>query len=259
MARMEHQDRVDALERELDRSVTLLATADPDAVVPACPDWTVTQLIEHLGVIHRWVTEMVRRRAPARLPREEMTFDRPTGPDDLGRWLGAGGSELVAVLRAAGPTDAMWAWDPDQGVSFWSRRQLHETAMHRIDLAQAMGATAPPEMAELEPAVGDDAVRELLEFLPHVAQFLPGGADLRGDGGTITLRATDFDGIGTITLVAEGFTFTAPDDDADVVVAGSASDLARLLYRRLDPASDSLEIRGRRDVLDHWIEHSALV
>lgn len=226
------------------RFVALLATADPDAVVPACPDWTVTQLIEHLGVIHRWVTDMVRQRAPARLPREEMTFDRPTGPDDLGRWLGAGGSELVAELRAAGAADAMWAWDPAQGVSFWSRRQLHETAMHRIDLAQAMGVPT-----ELEPAVADDSVRELIEFLPHVAQFLPGGAELRGHGETIALRATDFDGIGTILLTPEGFIFADSDDDADVVVVGPASDLARLLYRRLGPASDALEVRGRRDIL----------
>ncbi len=251
---MEHQARVDALEREIDRFVVLLATADPDAIVPQCPDWTVTDLIEHLGVLHRWVTEMVRRRVSARLPREEMTFDLPTGPDELGRWLGAGGCALVAVLRAAQRDDAMWAWDPAQGVSFWSRRQLHETAMHRIDLAQAMGAPA-----ELEPAIGDDSVRELIEFLPHVAQLLPGGAELRGDGGTIALRATDYDGIGTITLVPDGFTFGAVDKHADVVVAGPASDLALLLYRRLDPASAVLHIRGRRELLDHWIEHSALV
>jgi|GEM_PF-5765664 Mycothiol maleylpyruvate isomerase N-terminal domain. len=48
---MEHAEHVDALNRELDRFVTLLGSADPDAAVPACPDWTVTDLVEHLGII----------------------------------------------------------------------------------------------------------------------------------------------------------------------------------------------------------------
>ena len=64
---MEHEACVDALERELDRCATLTTTADPNATVPACPEWTVTDLVEHLGIIHRWVTEMVRERSPVRL------------------------------------------------------------------------------------------------------------------------------------------------------------------------------------------------
>jgi uncharacterized protein (TIGR03083 family) len=260
---VEHGQHVDALERELDRFVTLLATAGPDAEVPACPEWTVTDLVEHLGVIHRWVTEMVRRRSPVRLPREEMTFDRPTGPDDLGPWLAGGGGELVAVLRGAGADDAMWAWGLHQSVRFWSRRQLHETAMHRIDLAQASGTPT-----HLEPAVARDSIIELVDFLPHAVVFLPAVERLRGNGETIGLRATDVDGVGIITLTPAGFTFTpaveglavdAPTvENVDAALVGPVSDLALVMSRRRAVGSPPVELRGRADLVEHWIAHSAL-
>jgi uncharacterized protein (TIGR03083 family) len=256
---VKHGECVDALERELDRFATLMITADPHATVPACPEWTVTDLVEHLGIIHRWVTEMVRQRAPVRLPREEMTFDRPTGPDDLGPWLQSGGAALVSVLRAAGTDDAMWAWGPHQSVRFWSRRQLHETAIHRIDLAQASGAPA-----QLEPALAHDSILELLDFLPHAVVFLPAVEQLRGTGETIVLQATDFDGVGTITLTPDGFTYTssvgAPTvEDADVALAGPVSELALVMSRRREVGAPPVELRGRRELFEHWIDHSALL
>ena len=256
MRRMEHEECVSSLERELDRCTTLMTTADPDAAVPACPEWTVTDLVEHLGIIHRWVTEMVRQRSPVRLPREEMEFDRPTGPDDLGPWLRSGGDGLVSVLRAAGADDAMWAWGPHQSVRFWSRRQLHETAIHRIDLAQAGGAPTP-----LEPAVANDSILELIDFLPHAVVFLPDVEQLRGNGETIALRATDTDGVGTITLGPDGFTFssTVAGATADAALVGPVSELALVMSRRRALDSDLVEVHGHRDLIEHWIAHSALL
>jgi uncharacterized protein (TIGR03083 family) len=251
---MEHQECVDALERELDRFATLLTVAAPGAVVPACPDWSVTDLVEHLGIIHRWVTEMVDRRSPVRLPREEMEFDRPTGPEDLGPWLASGGAALVAVLRAADADDAMWAWGAHQSVRFWSRRQLHETAMHRVDLAQASAAPA-----QLEPEIAHDSILELIDFLPSAVVFLPAVEQLRGTGETIVLRATDFVGVGTISLIPDGFTFAPTVGDADAALVGPVSELALVMSRRREPESASVELHGRRDLIEHWIAHSALL
>lgn len=259
MLPMEHEECVDALERELDACAVLITTTDPDAAVPACPEWTVADLVEHLGVIHRWVTEMVRERSPVRLPREEMTFDQPSTPEDLGPWLRSGGAALVSVLRAAGADDAMWAWGPHQSVAFWSRRQLHETAIHRVDLAQASGAPAV-----LEPAVAHDSMLELIDFLPHAVAFLPAVEQLRGSGETIVFRATDVDGVGTITLSPDGFAFTPTAGaetvhDADAALVGLVSDLALVMSRRLDLGAPPVEIRGRRELIEHWIDHSALL
>lgn len=252
---VKHGECVDALERELDRCTTLMTTADPDAAVPACPDWTVTDLVEHLGIIHRWVTAMVSERSPVRLPREEMEFDRPATPEDLGPWLRSGCDALVSVLRAAGADDAMWAWDPHQSVRFWSRRQLHETAIHRIDIAQAGGAPT-----QLEPAVAHDSILELIDFLPHAVVFLPEVEQLRGNGEMIALRATDTDGVGTITLAPDGFTFSPTvAATADAALVGPVSELALVMSRRRALASNLVEVHGRRDLIEHWIAHSALL
>jgi Mycothiol maleylpyruvate isomerase N-terminal domain. len=188
-----------------------------------------------------------------------MVFDRPTGPDDLGPWLESGGAALVAVLRTADADDAMWAWGPQQSVRFWSRRQLHETAIHRVDLAQA--GSVP---AQLEPVVAHDSILELVDFLPHAVVFLPEVEQLRGNGETIGLRATDLAGVGTITLTPDGFTFARAADaptveDADAALVGPVSELALVISRRRELDSARVELRGRRDLVEHWIAHSALL
>ncbi len=48
-----------------------VAGADPDGTVPTCPDWTVRDLVRHMGGVHRWATGFVRAedRAPRCRPR----------------------------------------------------------------------------------------------------------------------------------------------------------------------------------------------
>ena len=249
---MDHEACTDALGRELDRFVSLLTSADPDAPVPTCPEWTVRDLTDHLGYVHRWAGEMVRDRSPERLPREEMTFETATD-DDLARWLRAGGDALIATLRDADPDDEMWAWGPDQRVRFWSRRQLHETAIHRIDLARAVGAPVV-----LDAPVALDSILELLECLPSAADFSPHIAELRGDGETIGLRATDSEGAGTIMLIPDGFTFTRALGDADATISGTINDLALVISRRHDPNAPGVEFHGRTELIAHWLDHSWL-
>lgn len=249
---MEHSEHVAALEVEINRFAGLLAAADPGAPVPTCPEWTVRDLVDHLGSVHRWAGEMVRERSPERLPREEMTFETATD-DDLAGWLRDGGDALVATLRDADPNDAMWAWGPDQHARFWSRRQLHETAIHRVDLARAVGAPAV-----LDGPVALDSILELLECLPSAAAFAPQIAELRGEGETIGLRATDADGVGTITLVPEGFRFTRALDAADATISGPINDLALVVSRRYDPGAPGVEFEGRTELVAHWLDHSAL-
>ena len=251
--RLGHTECVDGLALEVDRFTALLDAADPDATVPPCPGWTVTDLAVHLGIIHRWVTEMVRERAPERIPRVEADYPPPSGPDDLAPWLCAGAADLVATLVACEADTPMWAWDPARGVSFWSRRQLHETAMHRIDLALACGAPA-----ELDRETASDSILELLDFIPFLAVKVPHLAELRGDGETIALRATDGDGFGTITLTPNGFRVDGDLGTTDASVAASASDLALLMSRRLPATDPGIQTSGRIDLVDRWLANSAL-
>ena len=39
-----------------------VAGADPDGTVPTCPEWTVRDLVRHMGGVHRWATGFVRGR-----------------------------------------------------------------------------------------------------------------------------------------------------------------------------------------------------
>ncbi len=253
MRRSDHTECVDGLAIEVDRFVALLESADPAASVPTCPEWTVTDLAVHLGIIHRWVTEMVRVRTPERIPRVEAEYPHPAAGDDLALWFRVGGRGLVAMLGSCDADTPMWAWGPKHSVHFWSRRQLHETAMHRIDLALACGAPA-----ELDRELARDSTLELLDLIPRFGAVLPHLAKLRGNGETIALRATDGDGFGTITLTPNGFHV---DDDlgvADASVSASTSDLALLMARRLPLTDPRVERSGRIDLVDHWLAHSAL-
>ena len=48
------------------------AAAGPGAAVPTAPEWTITDLVEHVGQTQHWVAEMVERRItdPTQLPTE---------------------------------------------------------------------------------------------------------------------------------------------------------------------------------------------
>src|SRR6202142_3871054 len=105
-----------------------------DEAIASCPGWNVVDLAQHLGLVHRWADELVRRRAPERLPRVATLEDREVVTPS---WVEMGGKQLVATLRGADPDDEMWAWGNDQHCWFSSRRHLHETRVHRMDLKLA--------------------------------------------------------------------------------------------------------------------------
>ena len=172
---------------------------------------------------------------------------------DVSDWLAAGAQPLVGALRAANADDEMWAWGADQHVRFWSRRQLHETAIHRADARLALGRE--PTMTT---AVAIDSVDELLDNLPYSA---PNVANLKGNGETVHLHATDAPKAGEwlITLTPDGFTYDHAHSKATVALQGSAVDLALLCWGRIS-ADDSTRYAtfGDRTLLDHWLANSAL-
>ena len=113
----------------------------------------------------------------ARIPSSEMALDK--GPVN-GEWIRRGGVALVATLRATNPATSMWAWGSDQHVRFWSRRQLHETLVHRFDLELSQGErpSAPAHLAA-------DTIDEFLDNLAAAEYFSPAVARLRGNGESI--------------------------------------------------------------------------
>src|SRR5688500_11784236 len=85
-----------------------LAAGDLAAPVPTCPDWTLADLIEHTGVVHRWQAAVVRDDPP--------DFPDPATwrflPEDEApsEWFRRGVDEAIEVMAAADPDAPRWSW-----------------------------------------------------------------------------------------------------------------------------------------------------
>src|SRR3954468_6161421 len=116
MGEWTHERYCDALAAEVERFAAATRGEDPATRVPSCPDWSLADLIEHAGRVHRWAGSMVRELMQERLTNVDLGLpdDKAAYPD----WLAAGGAELVDRLRAADPEAPMWAWGADQHARF---------------------------------------------------------------------------------------------------------------------------------------------
>ncbi len=239
---------VDALREEGERMAGVVAEADPGAAVPTCPDWTVRDLVRHLGGVHRWATGFVAegRTDPGGPGLDEIVG---VGPEDteLADWLRQGCAALVAALSAAPADLECWSFLPAPSpLAMWARRQAHETAIHRVDAELAAGSTVSP----FAPPFAADGVDELLTgFVPRRSTKLRAEEPT-----TMAVRCRDVDAVWTLHLDEDGVTTThdASDTTAACTVTGAASDLYLALWNRAGP--DGLVIGGDASVLDLFLD-----
>jgi uncharacterized protein (TIGR03083 family) len=139
-----------------------------DAPVPTCPEWTVRDLVVHVGMVHRWATDVVEGRGMGDGDDHAAAGESAT---DLLEWFDEGATALLQTLSTA-PADLdvpFFLKDaPDPRVA-WCRRQAHETTVHAVD-AMAARLRRPPAVGEVW--FGDelalDGIDELLTgFLPR--------------------------------------------------------------------------------------------
>ncbi|MFE9928847.1 maleylpyruvate isomerase family mycothiol-dependent enzyme [Streptomyces sp. NPDC005533] len=239
--------------------VAAVEAADLSTPVPTCPGWTLEDLTRHVGSVHRWFTELLRRRIQQPPTSREVDLRLPERPDGLPDWLAASAAEAAEVFAATDLDAPMWAWGVDQHARFWVRRMLFETLVHRVDAQLALGL--PPQV---DRALAVDGIDEFLTNLPFASSFAPLTAQLRAADRTIRFSCTDGDGEGDgdwlVGLRPDGFALVADDAEsrpADATVRGTAADLLLLLYGRLDRRSDAFRLLGDQDLLAHWFAHSA--
>ncbi len=247
---MDHLERCDALAAEIERFASLFEHADTQRMVPTCPAWTVHELAEHLGTVHQWAEHLVRVRAQERISRSEM--DLVAGPVDAA-WLRGGGHALHTTLVGASPDDSMWAWGVDHHVRFWSRRQLHETFVHRIDLELAMGV-----IPVAQPSVATDAIDELLVNLTDEGRFAASEPDIRSDGELLKFNALDTRTAWVLERHGDVFRLSDRHDAPDVELTGLAGDLLLVLYRRQALHQAPVKVQGNATLIDSWLSRSAL-
>src|SRR6185312_14744945 len=117
------------------------AAAGPDAAVPTTPEWTIADLVAHVGQTQHWVAEIIERRItdPTQLPTEMAVL--PTDPREWQAWL----SESAQRVARACSDDALdapvfnAAGDERTGTQFWMSSVLNETVLHGFDAAIAAG------------------------------------------------------------------------------------------------------------------------
>src|SRR5690348_7835016 len=86
------------LDAETTRFTAAVLAQPDDRVVPACPKWTVRDLVTHVGAGHRYATRILQ--AGQMLPYEvtPAPADRLAWPS----WLGDGARDLGTAVRATG-------------------------------------------------------------------------------------------------------------------------------------------------------------
>jgi uncharacterized protein (TIGR03083 family) len=245
---MNHAEHCDALALEVERFAVAMSLMSGDTVVATCPGWTVDDVAVHLGVIHRWAEELVRTRSTVRIPRATPSLDEVSVSPE---WIRQGGRQLVETLRKADPDGEMWAWGLDQHVRFWSRRQVHETLVHRMDVELAGGVEPTADSA-----LASDAIDEFLSNLQKVANS-SAETSLRGSGERLVFRASDLSSVWSITLREDGFDLIPAMGDYDVLVEGSSLELLLVVVRRRSIQDAALRITGDRNVVDFWLANSA--
>ncbi len=114
------------------------AEGNLDAPVPSCPEWTVTDLVDHVASVYLHKTECMR----------QGKFIQPWSPEVGGEpsldRLDRAYRELTAEFATRDPGSATPTWyEPDQTVGFWIRRMAQETVVHRVDAELARGSVGP--------------------------------------------------------------------------------------------------------------------
>ncbi|HEY7226187.1 MAG TPA: maleylpyruvate isomerase family mycothiol-dependent enzyme [Micromonosporaceae bacterium] len=143
------------------------AVSEPDvltAPVPSCPDWTVGELVRHLGgFYHRIRLHAGSGGADDQWPALAVPDEAPAADDPaVLAWLREQLAGIEAHLEALDPDLPTYNWAPRPRVAaFWHRRAAHETAVHRWD---AQVATRLPEPIEAKLA-GDTVAEALDTFL----------------------------------------------------------------------------------------------
>jgi uncharacterized protein (TIGR03083 family) len=237
----------------------ILAEHDQSLPIPTCPEWTLRQLVTHVGRAHRWAAEITRTRSEVFIPFREV----PDGklPDDRAeqlRWLRAGATLVVDAVREAG-SDLVWSFAGPVPAVFWSRRMAHETLVHRADAELAAGAEPEPV---IEAEVAADAIDEWLTLF---AGGILGNADERTkalpDGAALHIHATD-DGLGgrgewMIRHDADGLTVQPGHGKGDAALTGPAASLLLALMRRRPVSDPAVTVYGDSAVVDSWLARTA--
>ncbi|MFI6320553.1 maleylpyruvate isomerase family mycothiol-dependent enzyme [Nonomuraea sp. NPDC050556] len=264
-------DYVPHFQREVQAFTTVIRTVAQSGeapMVPSCPEWSMADLALHLGMVHRYVTHVIRERSSTAPEHDDPSIYNPpadrTGwpipgqtphrgplPTALVDYCVEGAATLTSVFATTDPSEKVWTWSPEQTVGFWLRMQTIEAAIHRWD---AENTITPP--TPIHPELAADAVTQTFEVMAPARRIWTQAPP--GDGERYIFRQTDgpstwtvtFDGPDVHMSVSSGVDRPASPGGAEVALAGTASDLMLVLWHRL-PA-EQLEVSGDKALVERY-------
>ena len=178
-----------------------LGRSAPAMTVPQYPTWTRQDLVLHVAGVHGRTAAVCTTLATERLPLAE-----PPAGADLYDWAAVQLSEMLMALAEADPSAEVWTFVADRRASFWIRRMVIETGIHRWDAHGTVGQPEP--LLDRVATHGLDEFTEL--FLPKL-----------GEVPALELHATDLDR-----------SWRYGEGEPEVLVEGTASDLFLRLMSR---------------------------
>ncbi|MFE9696388.1 maleylpyruvate isomerase family mycothiol-dependent enzyme [Streptomyces sp. NPDC006270] len=237
--------------------------AGAGASVPTCPGWQIRRLLRHTGTVHRWAAAFVTEGHTAYRPAAgEPALDGA----ELLSWFREGHRQLVRSLEEAPADLDCWTFLPAPSpLAFWSRRQLNETTVHRVDAESALGGPLTPVPAHR--AV--DGIDELLAGIHARPESRVRSQAPR----TLGVRAVDTQATWTVRISEdppEAVRRAGPDapydlggagprdsaERVDCELSGTAEGLYLTLWNRLPLGAVTL--RGDRSVARLWTDNSAV-
>ncbi|MFG3053340.1 maleylpyruvate isomerase N-terminal domain-containing protein [Kitasatospora sp. NPDC048239] len=223
-----------------------------DAPVPTCPEWTLFDLVKHLGGGDRFWAAIVGAGPadgpPAGAAAARAALEVPREREAMLAWLAASTRLLLDALREAGPDAGCWAWwsalQTPRTSGGVARHRVQESAVHTYDALLASGAAQP-----LPAEVALDGVEEFLFTCvasPVAWPHKPATFDFHAAEGRSWRLTVDGDGARSARIPAPGA--ATGEDAAGVSVHGTAGELVVYLYDRI-PA-ESLRVDGDAGLLD---------
>ncbi|QTD96795.1 maleylpyruvate isomerase family mycothiol-dependent enzyme [Streptomyces cyanogenus] len=246
---METAEFLEILDREGRLLAAAATAAGTDAKVPTCPEWQVRDLVRHTGSVHRWAAALVA---------EGHTAPRPLGdpPEldgaELVDWYRDSHRLLVDTLAAAPADVRCWTFHPAPNPSplaFWTRRQAHETTVHRYDAEAARGGTPSP----IAPDFAVDGIDELLRGFHARSRSRLRSEEPR----VLGVRAVDAgaDAVWTVRLTAEPpVTVRAAQEPVEAELSGPADQLYLALWNRAAVP----QVTGDTSLAALWRERSGI-
>jgi uncharacterized protein (TIGR03083 family) len=240
----------------LHRDIELFADAiraggDLTQPIDGCPDWDLGALVEHVGILHRFIVAGIDSGDTPSVQAEP-----PADRRDYADWFTEGAVALEATLAGKPDDELCWTFfsNAPKEIGTWVRRQCQELAVHRYDAELAATGTAEA----IDPDIAKDGIDEFFDlFLGRVDKRRP----IRIGDLAVQLQSLDNDGDDRAWMVrcSDGPpVVTREHAKGDVALQGPSNALLLALWGRVEPGEMGLELYGSPDDWARFHEASSV-